>query len=194
VHTDVDTLKADGTGAEAELEDCGHVCAETSRRLSCDAAVVHWLEHADGEPLNVGRKTRTIPPAIRRALKRRDGGCRFPGCTCTHFVDAHHIRHWADGGDTSMDNLTLLCRHHHRLVHEGGFSVAMAVGGPVRFTNPNGQVMPHNGATHSRGNVIALRTAHAASGIHITPETTISKWCGEQMDDQLAVEGLLYSK
>ena len=79
VHTDVETLKADGTGAEAELEDCGHICAETSRRLSCDAGVVHWLEHADGEPLSVGRKTRTIPPAIRRALKRRDGGCRFPG-------------------------------------------------------------------------------------------------------------------
>ena len=79
VHTDVETLRADGTGAEAELEDCGHICAETSRRLSCDAGVVHWLEHADGEPLSVGRKTRTIPPAIRRALKRRDGGCRFPG-------------------------------------------------------------------------------------------------------------------
>jgi len=91
-----------------------------------------------------------------------------------------------------MDNLTLLCHHHHRLVHEGGFSVAMAVDSPVRFTNPDGQVMPDNGETHSRGNVIALCTAHAASGIHITPETTISKWCGEQMDDQLAVEGLLY--
>ncbi len=194
VHTDVDTLKADGTGAEAELEDCGHICAETSRRLSCDAGVVHWLEHADGEPLSVGRKTRTIPPAIRRALKRRDGGCRFPGCTCTRFVDAHHIRHWADGGETSMGNLVLLCRHHHRLVHEGGFSVIRETDGQIKFTNPDRQVMPNNGATHSRGNVIALRTAHAASGIHITPETTITKWCGEQMDDQLAVEGLLYSK
>ncbi len=77
---------------------------------------------------------------------------------------------------------------------EGYFSVAMDVGGPVRFTNPNGQVMPDNGATRSRGNVIALRTAHATSNIHITSETTISKSCGEQMDDQLAVEGLLYSK
>jgi len=151
VHTDVETLKAEGTGAEAELEDCGHVCAETSRRLSCDAGVVHWLEHADGEPLSVGRKTRTIPPAIRRALKRRDGGCRFPGCTCTRFVDAHHIMHWADGGETSMDNLTLLCRHHHRLVHEGGFSVAMGVGGQVRFTKPDGQVLPDSGDKRSRG-------------------------------------------
>jgi len=70
----------------------------------------------------------------------------------------------------------------------------MEVAGRVRFTNPDGQVMPNNGEAHSRGNVIALRTAHAASGIYITPETTITKWCGEQMDDQLAVEGLLYSK
>ncbi len=144
--------------------------------------------------LSVGRKTRTIPSAIRRALKRRDGGCRFPGCTCTRFVDAHHIRHWADGGETSMDNLTLLCRHHHRLVHEGGFSVAMDVNSPVRFTKPDGQVMPDNGETNSRGNVNALFTAHTESGIHITPETTITKWCGEQMDDQLAVEGLWYKQ
>jgi hypothetical protein len=192
VHTDIETLRADGTGAEAELEDGGYVCAETSRRLSCDAGVVHWLEHADGEPLSVGRKTRTIPPAIRRALKRRDGGCRFPGCTCTRFVDAHHIRHWADGGETSMDNLTLLCRHHHRLVHEGGFSVEMDMDGQVRFTQPDGQVLPDSGDKRSRGNVIALYTAHADSGIHITPETTQTLWHGEQMDDQLAVEGLLY--
>ena len=194
VHTEVETLKSDGTGAEAELEDCGHICAESSRRLSCDAGVVHWLENSDGEPLSVGRKTRSISPAIRRALKRRDGGCRFPGCTCTRFVDAHHIRHWADGGVTSMDNLTLLCRHHHRLVHEGGFGVEMDVGGQVRFTKPDGQVMPDNGETRLRGNVIALRTAHAESGIHITAETTITKWCGEKMDDQMAVEGLIYNE
>jgi hypothetical protein len=194
VHTDVETLKSDGTGAEAELEDCGHICAESSRRLSCDAGVVHWLENSDGEPLSVGRKTRSISPAIRRALKHRDGGCRFPGCTCTRFVDAHHIRHWADGGVTSMDNLTLLCRHHHRLVHEGGFGVEMDVGGQMRFTKPDGQVMPDNGETHPRGNVIALRTAHADSGIHITAETTITKWCGERMDDQMAVEGLIYNE
>ncbi len=91
-----------------------------------------------------------------------------------------------------MDNLTLLCRHHHRLVHEGGFSVAMDAAGQVRFTQPDGQVMPDSGDKRSRGNVVALYTAHADSGIHITPETTKTLWHGEQMDDQLAVEGLLY--
>jgi hypothetical protein len=91
-----------------------------------------------------------------------------------------------------MDNLTLLCRHHHRLVHEGGFGVEMHASGQVRFTQPDGQVMPESGDKRPRGNVIALCIAHAASGIHITPETTHTLWHGEQMDDQLAVEGLLY--
>jgi hypothetical protein len=194
VHTDVETLKQDGAGAQAELEEGGKICAETSRRLSCDAGVVHWLEKPDGEPLSVGRKRRTIPPAIRRALKQRDTGCRFPGCTCTRFVDAHHIRHWADGGETSMDNLTLLCRHHHRLVHEGGFRIAKDAEGRLRFTRPDGKIVPDNGETRSRGNFLALHAAHAESGIYITPKTTITKWHGEQMDDQMAVEGLLYAK
>ncbi len=194
VHTDMDTLKADGTGAEAEIEECGHVPAETARRLSCDAGVVHWLERGDGEPLSVGRKTRSIPPAIRRALKRRDGGCRFPGCTCTRFVDAHHITHWADGGETSMDNLALLCRHHHRLVHEGGFRVKRSAAGQLLFIKANGQVLPESGEKRSCGNALALFAAHAESGIQITPETTITKWCGEKMDDQMAVGGLLYGE
>jgi hypothetical protein len=123
IHTEVDTLRADGDGAESEIEDRGHVSAETSRRMACDCSVVHWHDDEEGEPLNIGRKSRSIPPAIRRALKRRDGGCCFPGCSCSRFVDAHHIRHWADGGETSMDNLLLLCRRHHRLVHEEGFGL-----------------------------------------------------------------------
>jgi hypothetical protein len=79
IHTDIETLKEDGTGAESEIEDRGHVPAETSRRMACDCSIVHWHEDMQGEPLNIGRKTRSIPPAIRRALKRRDHGCRFPG-------------------------------------------------------------------------------------------------------------------
>lgn len=191
IHTDAETLRVTGEGAEAEVEGCGCVSAETSRRMSCDAGVVHWLENSEGEPLSVGRKTRTIPPAIRRALKRRDGGCRFPGCTCTRFVDAHHIRHWADGGETSMNNLVLLCRHHHRLVHEGGFSVNREPGNGIQFVNASGKVIPSNGEKRSRGNVFALRTKHTESGIHITTDTSVSLWRGEQMDDQLAVEALL---
>lgn len=191
VHTDIETLKEHGAGAEAELEDGGHVPAETSRRMACDASFVHWQETAGGEPLNVGRKTRTIPPAIRRALQRRDLGCRFPGCTCTRFVDAHHVKHWADGGETRMDNLVLLCRKHHRLVHEGGFGVAIAPGGVAEFTRPDGEVLSPVPKPRSRGNVISLVRMNRQNGLDITPETSTPHWHGEKMDHQLAVLGLI---
>ena len=102
-----------------QVEDGPVLAAETVRRIACDCGVVHIRESSEGEPLDVGRKTRTIPSAIRRALKRRDLGCRFPGCVNSRFVDGHHIVHWADGGETKLSNLVLLCRHHHRLLHEG---------------------------------------------------------------------------
>ncbi len=191
VHTDMETLKADGSGAESEIEDGPGVSAETSRRLACDAGVVHWLGDEAGETLSVGRKSRSIPPAIRRALKRRDRGCRFPGCTCQHFVDAHHIEHWADGGETKLDNLVLLCRRHHRLVHEGGFGVHSGAGGLIYFTDSNGHKLPETGETRFRGNVFALMTQNRRSGITIGPATGACRWAGETMDDDLAVLGML---
>ena len=129
--------------------------------------------------------------SIRRALKRRDGGCRFPGCTCTRFVDAHHIRHWADGGETSMNNLVLLCRRHHRLVHEEGFGVQAASSGAAWFTRPDGTLIPPGPDPRSRGNVVALKVKNRAMGVNITPDTSVPRWCGEKMDNQLAVLGLL---
>jgi hypothetical protein len=191
IHTDMDTLKADGEGSEAELEDKGDVSAETSRRMSCDCSLVHWHEDKHGNPLNIGRKSRTIPPAIRRALKRRDSGCRFPGCTCTRFVDAHHIEHWADGGETSMDNLVLLCRNHHRLVHEGGFGVQVSYNGIINFTMPDGTTLSPGPDTRFRGNVIAIETANCENGLDITPKTPVPAWHGERMDNSMAVEALL---
>jgi hypothetical protein len=98
------------------------VPAGTSRRIACDASLVVMTHGPDGSVLDVGRKTRTVPPAIRRALDHRDGGCRFPGCGL-RFCDAHHVKHWADGGETRLGNLVLLCRRHHRAVHEEGFRV-----------------------------------------------------------------------
>ena len=115
------------------------VPAGTSRRLACDAALVGLFENAEGIPLSVGRQTRAIPPWLRRALQARDGGCRFPGCTHARFVDGHHIRHWADGGETSLENLLLLCRFHHRLVHEGGFGCTRTRSGEVLFTTPEAE-------------------------------------------------------
>ena len=96
---------------------------ETVERLTCDAALVSILENGRGEVLNVGRKTRVIPSAIQRALKARDQTCRYPGCSQTRYVDGHHIEHWSEGGETKLDNLILLCRRYHRLVHEFGYRV-----------------------------------------------------------------------
>ena len=155
--------------------------------VSGDAGVVHWLENKEGETLSVGRKTRTIPPAIRRALQRRDKGCCFPGCSCSRFVDAHHIRHWADGGETSMSNLALLCRRHHRMVHEEGFAIHSRADGRIYFTDPQGQHLPDAGETRSSGNVFALTTGNRLSGLNISPETGKCQWGGEQMDDDLAI-------
>jgi hypothetical protein len=174
------------TGSRSHL-----LSAETSRRLACDAGVVHWLDGQNGEPINIGRKSRAIPPATRRALQRRDQGCRFPGCTCTRFVDAHHIKHWADGGETSLDNLVLLCRHHHRAVHEGGFSVHALADGRICFIDPKGRRLPASAEGRFRGNVFRLFADNAHQGIHITPQTGACRWQGERMDDDLAVLGML---
>jgi hypothetical protein len=114
------------------------VSAETSRRLSCDASVVVIHKDAHGSVLDVRRKTRTIPAPIRRALTTRDKRCLFPGCTARR-CDAHHIDHWADGGPTALGNLMLVCRRHHRLLHEGGFSVERTEEGDVVFRRPDGR-------------------------------------------------------
>jgi hypothetical protein len=106
------------------------VPAETARRLACDAGVIRIITKGPSEPLDVGRRTRTVPSAIRRALNRRDGGCTAPGCDRPQrWCDAHHVVHWADGGETSLDNLVLLCRRHHRMVHEGTRSTTVGARG-----------------------------------------------------------------
>jgi hypothetical protein len=115
VHVDATALG--GSGGEADLP------IESVKRLCCDGSVVPVVENENGEPLNIGRRQRTISTGLRRALLARDRCCTFPGCTHDRWIDAHHIQHWADGGETKLDNLLLLCTHHHRLVHEGGFTI-----------------------------------------------------------------------
>ena len=115
------------------------VSAETSARVACDCSITTIEEDNNGDPLNIGRRSRTIPPPMRRALIARDGGCRFPGCTRHRFCDGHHIEHWCHGGETRLDNLVLLCRHHHRLVHEGGFDCRRTDSGEIYFVDPRQQ-------------------------------------------------------
>jgi hypothetical protein len=134
----VSSIAPDAGQAVVELNDgATNVSAEMSRRLACDASLVVMRHASDGAVLDVGRKTRTIPPAIRRALVARDRHCQFPGCTARR-CDGHHIRHWADGGPTRLDNLTLLCRLHHRAVHEGGFTLVQRDEGTPMFVRPDG--------------------------------------------------------
>jgi len=118
---------------------------ETIQRLTCDGIIVRVVEDADGNPLDVGRKQRTIPLPIKRALLSRDRGCTFPGCERTHYLDAHHIHHWAKGGETSSENLVLLCTQHHRLLHEGRFRIRRDINDAICFERHDGRVIPKDG-------------------------------------------------
>ena len=115
---------------------------ESVKRLCCDGDAIVITEDEKGEPLSIGRKTRTVPTAIKRALRARDKGCTFPGCHNTRFVDAHHIKHWSSGGETSLENLMLLCSRHHRLAHEGGFRIERDYQDRWFFKRPDGRAVP----------------------------------------------------
>jgi hypothetical protein len=118
---------------------------ETVKRLTCDGSLITIVEDERGTPLDVGRKHRTVTTALKRALWSRDRGCSFPGCGNTRYVDAHHIKHWANGGETKPDNLTLLCTYHHTLLHEGGFTIHDDGRGGIYFRRPDGRVIPRSG-------------------------------------------------
>ena len=191
VHVDAETLRH-GHAGRCELEDGPGIAAETARRLACDASLVVLIENEQGEPLNVGRKTRTIPPALRRALNSRDQGCRFPGCTQSRFVDGHHVHHWAQGGETKLSNLVSMCRFHHRLVHEGQVIVQVLDDGAFRFIRPDGRSFDNPAPGGPRQvDWMQLVAAHQARQINVTPRTAVTRWQGECLDYGLAVEGLM---
>ena len=181
VHVAAETLRDRAAGC-CEFEQGPSMAAETARRLACDASVVELIENDDGEPLNVGRKRRTISAPLRRVLKARDKGCRFPGCANSRYVDAHHIEHWANGGETKPSNLVSLCRFHHHAVHEGGFRIEILDDGALRFVKPNGSsvdsVAP--GCTQPLGDWRQLPVG-----------TEMSRWKGERMDLDLAVDVMI---
>jgi len=198
VHASPETLKNDVTAETSthinsdlsHLEEGPHVTAETSRRIACDCSIYGIVEDEEGEPLSVGRKTRSISPALRRALRARDNGCRFPGCTNTQFIDGHHIKHWADGGETSMTNLVQLCRHHHRLVHEGGYGCERLPDGRFVFRDQSGGDLPVSPfiVTADEDHMIEGWIADWMPEIEIDEKTCTAKWyAGDTMDWDLAV-------
>src|SRR6202040_1497016 len=138
VHVDAPVLADPEQPGQSVLEDGTRVSSETSQRLACDASRVVMRHDYEGRLLEIGARTRTIPPALRRALDHRDQGCRFPGCGL-RFTQGHHLRHWAHGGPTTLSNLALLCRRHHRAVHEEGYQVARLPDGALQFRRPDGR-------------------------------------------------------
>jgi hypothetical protein len=189
VHVDVQTLAADEVSERSDIESGPTLAPETVRRLGCDTAVVRILER-DGEPLDMGRRTRTIPPALRRALRSRDRGCRFPGCDHQRFLHAHHIRHWARGGPTTMENLVQLCSFHHRLVHEGGFQVERIGRRGIRFRRPDGRLI----ADHPRPSPLQgppLELQNRARSVCPDAHTIRPLSEGGRLDYGLATEALL---
>ncbi|MBL4797044.1 MAG: DUF222 domain-containing protein [Oleispira sp.] len=185
-----------------------------ARRLACDASLLVVQEDEVGNVLDIGRKTRIIPVAMERALSIRDGGCcQFPGCCETRYTEGHHIKHWADGGDTKLDNLVTLCRYHHRELHKGSFFLSLK----PASVNPEStskrfverlcfsKVDRYFDSPFNRSEdfVIAANPAkftcaccdpaklEATLPHTIDEKTAVTKWTGEGMDVGMAIDGLL---
>jgi 5-methylcytosine-specific restriction endonuclease McrA len=183
VHVDAPVLADPEQPGQSVLEDGARVSAETSQRLACDASRVVMRHDADGRLLEVGARIRTIPPALRRALQHRDRGCRFPGCG-VQFGQGHHLRHWAAGGPTTLSNLALLCRRHHRAVHEEGYQVERRPDGALAFRLPDGRpllAVPPS-VRVPVDPVETLWRQHRAQGLRLGPWTACPDWHGERLD------------
>ena len=183
VHVDAPALADPAEPGHSVIEDGARVSPETSRRLACDAGRVVMRHEPDGRVVEIGARTRTIPPALRRALQHRDRGCRFPGCGL-RVAEGHHLRHWAQGGPTTLANLALLCRHHHRAVHEEGYQVQRLPDGALQFRRPDGRLLPEVPAPAAvpADPVRVLRARHEALGLRLHPRTACPGWLGERLD------------
>jgi hypothetical protein len=191
VHVKAAALADPDQPGQSILEDGARVSAETSRRLACDASRVVMRHDRDGRVVEVGALTRAIPPSLRRALLHRDRGCRFPGCGL-RFVQGHHIRHWASGGPTTPSNLAMLCRRHHRAVHEEGYDVERQSDGELHFRRPDGRAIPDvpDRPAMLHDPVQALRSRHAAQGLSLHPRSARPEWLGEHLDVGWAIDVL----
>jgi hypothetical protein len=191
VHVDAAVLADADEPGQSVLEGGARVPAGTSQRLACDASRVVMRHDADGRITEVGARTRTIPPALRRALQHRDKGCRFPGCGLP-FGQGHHIKHWAHGGPTKLSNLALLCRRHHRTVHEEGFQVERLASGELCFRRPDGRPLrdvPAPAAVPANP-TDTLQAQNDGAGVQINARTAMPGWQGERLDVGWAISVL----
>jgi hypothetical protein len=193
-HHDDCTCTCDDTAAEARAAPRAHLeagamlSAETIRRIWCDSTVTRVDEH-NGVITFIDEPTRTISAGLRRALKLRDSQCRFPGC-CATRIDAHHIRYRSHKGPTTLTNLLSLCRYHHKLVHERGYTVTRHPDGEIRFHNPSGRQLHYGTNLNANNGADALRQTHRNLGIHIEPDTIVGNHCGDKLDMHYAVSVL----
>ena len=162
---------------------------ETVRRLACDCGVAMLIEDADGNPLSVGRKTRTIPASMKRALLKRDQTCRFPGCCSRVFLDGHHATHWADGGETALENMLLLCKFHHRFVHEYGYRVELDDQQNPRFHDPRGRLVPETPPRPASAGMSDVYRLNAP--LAITPSTNTPLWDGQPVNYGWVIDDLV---
>jgi hypothetical protein len=191
VHVDAAVLADAGQPGQSVLEDGQRVPAGTSQRLACDASRVVMRHDAEGRLLEVGARTRAIPPALRRALRFRDRGCRFPACG-VRVGQGHHLRHWAQGGPTTLSNLALLCRRHHVAVHEEGYQVERLPDGELQFRRPNGEVIPEVPPAPElpADPVTVIRARNEQSGLALHARTALPGWLGERLDLAYAIDVL----
>ncbi len=181
VNVDAHVLSHDAEGGLCELDGGPALAPETARRLACDASAVVMARDEAGNPVQVGARTRTIPTRLRRAVRARDEGCRFPACGGRRFVDVHHVRHRAQGGTNELGNLVTLCWFHHRLVHEGGWGLRLDADGVVHAIRPNGEVLArHRGTGRSGGS--GIEGCNRERGVIVHPDTCIPRWAGERLD------------
>src|SRR5215813_1855048 len=191
VHVDAQVLANTDAPGQSVLEGGARVPAGTSQRLACDVSRVVMRHNADGRITEVGARTRTIPPALRRALQHRDKSCRFPGCSVP-YGQGHHIRHWAHGGPTKLSNLAMLCRRHHRAVHEEGFQVERQADGQLCFKRPDGRPIPDvpEPAVVPANPTETLRAQNDGAGVQLHARTAIPGWLGERLDLGYAINVL----
>jgi len=184
------------------LEDGTLLSAEAFRRVSCDGGLVPAIMTSQptgeasvvGDVLDIGRQSRAIPAALRRALWLRDAGCRFPGCTNRRFIHGHHVRHWANGGETSLQNLALLCSFHHRLVHEGGFRVRRdPESGGVEWSDPRGRSIPNVPSPGLAADQTPSLVGRGERGVALPldPNVNACGWDGDPVDYEAVFDTLV---
>lgn len=192
VHVDAATLDGEEGAPPAELEEGPSIPVGVVERLICMGVVRLRGVDAEGRPVDLGFRRRTVNASLRRALRRRDRTCRFPGCERTAHLHGHHVEHWPHG-PTDLANLAALCHHHHRRVHEGGYGLTVEADGTLRFTKPDGAHIP-NVAPSTTIEPETVDRALAESGVSIEPATSDTHWgAGETMDYDHALTGIWYT-